>query len=89
MVGFGFDVFDRRGRRVVLNPAGQALLRSLQAALVQLEDGVQAAALTARTVVTTIINKNFFLISSLPCRASFATPRRPCGRSAIGDRDRA
>ena len=26
----GFALFDRRGRRVVLNPAGQALLRSVQ-----------------------------------------------------------
>jgi len=43
----GFDLFDRRGRRVVLNPAGQALLRSVQAALTQLDDGVQAAAAAA------------------------------------------
>jgi LysR family transcriptional regulator, glycine cleavage system transcriptional activator len=40
----GFDLFDRRGRRVVLNPAGEALLRSVQTALAQLEEGVQAAA---------------------------------------------
>lgn len=40
----GFALFDRRGRRVVLNAAGAALLRSVQAALAQLEDGVQAAA---------------------------------------------
>lgn len=39
----GFALFDRRGRRVVLNPAGQALLRSVQVALAQLDDGVQAA----------------------------------------------
>lgn len=43
----GFDLFDRRGRRVVLNAAGHALLRSVQAALVQLDDGVQAAAAAA------------------------------------------
>ena len=43
----GFALFDRRGRRVVLNAAGQALLRSVQAALVQLDDGVQAAAAAA------------------------------------------
>src|SRR5436309_8320704 len=43
----GFDLFDRRGRRVVLNPAGEALLRSVQAALAQLDDGVQAAAAAA------------------------------------------
>ncbi|MEO8755735.1 MAG: LysR substrate-binding domain-containing protein [Casimicrobiaceae bacterium] len=43
----GFDLVDRRGRRVVLNPAGQALLRSVQIALAQLDDGVQAAAAAA------------------------------------------
>ncbi len=43
----GFDVFERRGRRVVLNPAGQVLLRSVQGALAQLDDGVQAAAAIA------------------------------------------
>jgi LysR family glycine cleavage system transcriptional activator len=43
----GFEVFERRGRRVVLNPAGQALLRSVQGALALLDDGVQAAAAAA------------------------------------------
>ncbi|CAG1004991.1 Glycine cleavage system transcriptional activator [Burkholderiales bacterium] len=43
----GFDLFERRGRRVVLNPAGQALLRSVQGALTLLDDGVQAAAAAA------------------------------------------
>jgi LysR family glycine cleavage system transcriptional activator len=43
----GFELFDRRGRRVVLNPAGQALLRSVQSALSLLDDGVQAAAAAA------------------------------------------
>jgi len=43
----GFALFDRRGRRVVLNPAGQALLRSVRVALAQLDDGVQAAAAAA------------------------------------------
>jgi LysR family glycine cleavage system transcriptional activator len=43
----GFALFERQGRRVVLNPAGEALLRSVQAALSQLEDGVQAAAAAA------------------------------------------
>jgi LysR family transcriptional regulator, glycine cleavage system transcriptional activator len=43
----GFDLFERRGRRVVLNPAGQALLRSVQSALTQLDDGMQAAATAA------------------------------------------
>jgi LysR family transcriptional regulator, glycine cleavage system transcriptional activator len=43
----GFALFERRGRRVVLNPAGKALLSSVQSALAQLDDGVQAAASAA------------------------------------------
>src|SRR3954465_9468234 len=43
----GFPLFERRGRRVVLNPAGQVLLRSAQSALAQLDDGMQAAAAVA------------------------------------------
>jgi LysR family transcriptional regulator, glycine cleavage system transcriptional activator len=46
----GFDLFERRGRRVVLNAAGAALLRSVQTALSQLDDGVQAAAAAASGV---------------------------------------
>src|SRR5437762_2101293 len=43
----GFPVFERRGRRVVLNDAGEVLLRSVRTALAQLDDGVQSAAATA------------------------------------------
>src|SRR2546430_7019403 len=43
----GFELFERRGLRVVLNPAGEALLRSVQSPLIQLDDGVQAAAAAA------------------------------------------
>ena len=43
----GFALFERRGRRVLLNPAGRALLGSVQSALAQLDDGVQAAAAAA------------------------------------------
>ncbi|MGE5169220.1 MAG: LysR substrate-binding domain-containing protein [Rudaea sp.] len=43
----GFALFERRGRRVALNAAGQALLRSVQVALSLLDDGVQAAAAAA------------------------------------------
>jgi LysR family glycine cleavage system transcriptional activator len=43
----GFALFERRGRRVVLNAAGRALLGSVQSALAQLDDGVQAAAAAA------------------------------------------
>jgi len=45
----GFELFERRGRRVVLNPAGAALLRSIEPALLQIDDGVQAAAAAACT----------------------------------------
>src|SRR5262249_8867059 len=40
----GFKLFERRGRRVMLNAAGEALLRSVKSALAQLDDGMQAAA---------------------------------------------
>jgi LysR family glycine cleavage system transcriptional activator len=43
----GFALFERRGRRVVLNPAGRALLASVKSALAQLDDAVQAAAAAA------------------------------------------
>lgn len=43
----GFALFERRGRRVVLNAAGEALLRSVEPALAQLDHGVQAAAAAA------------------------------------------
>jgi LysR family glycine cleavage system transcriptional activator len=40
----GFTLFDRRGRRIVLNAAGAALLRAVEPALAQLDDGLRAAA---------------------------------------------
>jgi len=43
----GFALFDRRGRRIHLNAAGQALLRQAAPALAQVEEGVQAAAAAA------------------------------------------
>ena len=43
----GFTLFDRRGRRIVLNAAGAALLRAAEPALDALDDGVRAAAATA------------------------------------------
>lgn len=39
----GFHLFERRGRRVVLNAAGTALLRSVEPALAQIDDGLRAA----------------------------------------------
>jgi LysR family glycine cleavage system transcriptional activator len=47
----GFALFDRRGRRIHLNAAGQALLRHAAAALAQVDDGVQAAAAAAAGAV--------------------------------------
>src|ERR1700748_2288509 len=44
----GFTPLDRRGRRVHLNAAGQALLRQVGPALAQVDDGVQAAAAAAK-----------------------------------------
>lgn len=39
----GFEVFERRGRRVSLNAAGTALLRAIEPALTQIDDGVRSA----------------------------------------------
>ena len=39
----GFDVFDRQGRRVVLNAAGAALLRGVERAYQELDQGLRAA----------------------------------------------
>lgn len=43
----GFELFDRRGRRIALNAAGSALLRAVEPALAQLDDGMRAAAAAA------------------------------------------
>ena len=43
----GFELFDRPGRRIVLNAAGEALLRAIEPALLQLDDGMRAAAAAA------------------------------------------
>lgn len=43
----GFELFDRRGRRVVLNAAGQALQRAVEPALDRIDDGLRAAAALA------------------------------------------
>ena len=40
----GFPLFERRGRRIVLNTAGKTLLASVETALSTLDDGMQAAA---------------------------------------------
>jgi LysR family glycine cleavage system transcriptional activator len=43
----GFQLFDRRGRRVVLNAAGEALMRDVAPALDRIHEGVQAATVAA------------------------------------------
>ena len=43
----GFALFDRPGRRIALNAAGEALLRAVEPALAQLDDGMRAAAAAA------------------------------------------
>jgi LysR family glycine cleavage system transcriptional activator len=43
----GFQLFDRPGRRIVLNAAGEALLRAIEPALAQIDDGMRAAAAAA------------------------------------------
>jgi LysR family glycine cleavage system transcriptional activator len=45
----GFELFERRGRRIVLNAAGEALLREAAPALDRIHQGVQAASLAAGT----------------------------------------
>jgi LysR family glycine cleavage system transcriptional activator len=56
----GFELFDRRGRRVVLNAAGAALLRAVEPALTQLDDGLRAAAAASgqaeQTIRITLLN---------------------------------
>lgn len=43
----GFELFDRRARRIVLNAAGAALLQAIGPALDQIDDGVRSAAASA------------------------------------------
>jgi LysR family glycine cleavage system transcriptional activator len=50
----GFDLFERRGRSLVLNPAGAALQRAVQAALTTLDEGVRAATLAAEGKTETV-----------------------------------
>jgi LysR family glycine cleavage system transcriptional activator len=56
----GFPVFERRGRRVVLNAAGKALLTSVESALAALDDGLQAAAAAAAG------NRHLLRVTALP-----------------------
>lgn len=43
----GFELFHRRGRRIVLNAAGEALLQGVERALVHLDEALHAAAAAA------------------------------------------
>ena len=46
----GFALFGRPGWRIALNAAGEALLRAVEPALAQLDDGVRAAAAAASAI---------------------------------------
>jgi LysR family transcriptional regulator, glycine cleavage system transcriptional activator len=56
----GFALFDRRGRRVVLNAAGAALLRAVEKGLAHFDEGLRAAAAAAgsadQTIRITLLN---------------------------------
>lgn len=43
----GFQLFDRRARRIVLNAAGSALLQAIEPALDRIDDGVRSASAAA------------------------------------------
>jgi LysR family transcriptional regulator, glycine cleavage system transcriptional activator len=51
----GFVVFEREGRKVVLNEAGTLLLRRVQAALKEIDAGVQEAAITANARANLVV----------------------------------
>jgi len=51
----GFAVFARQGRRVKLNDAGKLLLGSVETALKEIEQGVQAAAAVANAQARTVV----------------------------------
>jgi LysR family glycine cleavage system transcriptional activator len=51
----GFVVFEREGRKVVLNEAGTLLLRRVQAALKEIDEGVQEAAITANARADVVV----------------------------------
>jgi LysR family glycine cleavage system transcriptional activator len=44
----GFELFERRGRRIVLNAAGATLQRAVELALDRLDEGLRAAAAAAK-----------------------------------------
>lgn len=44
----GFELFERRGRRIVLNAAGATLQRAVEPALDRLDEGLRAAAAAAK-----------------------------------------
>lgn len=51
----GFALFDRQGRKVVLNAAGAVFLRSVQAALAELDAGLQGAATVAKGTADQVV----------------------------------
>jgi LysR family glycine cleavage system transcriptional activator len=76
----GFELFDRRGRRVVLNAAGEALLREVAPALDRIHAGVQAATMAAGGGQQTL------RITMLPSFAQrWFIPRLGCWRATHPD----
>lgn len=71
----GHSLFDRRGRRVVLNAAGAALQRAVEPALDRIQEGVRAAAAAAAGEAHTL------RITLLPSFAQrWLMPRMPSWR---------
>jgi LysR family transcriptional regulator, glycine cleavage system transcriptional activator len=76
----GFALFERRGRRVVLNAAGAALLRAIEPALSQIDDGVRAAQAAASGA------EHLIRLTLLPSFAQrWLLPRMPAWREQHPD----
>lgn len=76
----GHSLFDRRGRRVVLNAAGAALQRAVEPALDRIQEGVRAAAAAAAGEAHTL------RITLLPSFAQrWLMPRMPSWRERHPD----
>src|SRR5437764_387238 len=88
----GFDLFERRGRRVLLNPAGQALLRSVRTALDELDDGMQAAAAAAsgsaqrlRVTMLAVFNDAGLMLQAAEQNLGLALARELLAADALRD----
>jgi len=76
----GFQLFDRRGRRIALNNAGSALLRAVEPALDQIDEGLRAASVAAGG------GRDYLRVTSLPSFAQrWLLPRMASWRAAHPD----